>query len=64
MVVHFDENELPDLVINLKVSGTCNDRIEVTINQQRPPCGDFQQTNYSILELPGEIKEAFTIKQG
>lgn len=64
MVVHFDENERPDLVINLEVSGTCNDRLGVTIVQQRPPCGDFQQTNYSILELPGEIKEAFTIKQG
>lgn len=55
MIVHITNPEVrKDLVMTVTVSGSYNDRIEISIDQQQPPCGDFKQTNYYILEVPAE----------
>ena len=37
--------------------------IEIIIDQQRPPCGDFNQVGHYTVPVPEEPAEIFTIKQ-
>ena len=63
MIVHYDEEERKDLVFTIK-EGEIN-HIEIIIDQQRPPCGDFKQIGHYAVPVPEELTEEkiFTIKQ-
>lgn len=64
MIVHYDKEERKDLVFTIKEVE--NNHIEIIIDQQRPPCGDFKQIGHYAVPVPEELTEEniFTIKQG
>lgn len=41
MIVHYDEDKRKDLYFTIAVDK--NSHIEIIIDQQQPPCGDFKQ---------------------
>lgn len=49
-----DDNVRNDISIYVSVSGVDKDKLEITIDQQVPPCGDMKQVSYHILDLPSE----------
>lgn len=63
MIVHYDKEERKDLVFTIKEGE--NNHIEIIIDQQRPPCGDFKQIGHYAVPVPEELTEEkiFTIKQ-
>lgn len=63
MIVHYDKEERKDLVFTIKEGE--NNHIEIIIDQQRPPCGDFKQVGHYAVPVPEELTEEkiFTIKQ-
>ena len=63
MIVHYDKEERKDLVFTIKEGE--NNHIEIIIDQQRPPCGDFKQIGHYAVPVPEELSEEkiFTIKQ-
>ncbi len=61
MIVHFDKDKRTDLVFTISVDE--NNHIEIIIDQQRPPCGDFKQVGHYSVPVPEEPAEIFTIKQ-
>jgi hypothetical protein len=63
MIVHFDEDKRKDLVFTISVDDAGH--IEIIIDQQRPPCGDFKQVGHYAVPVPKELTEdkIFTIKQ-
>lgn len=63
MIVHYDKEERKDLVFTIKEGE--NNHIEIIIDQQRPPCGDFKQIGHYVVPVPEELAEEkiFTIKQ-
>lgn len=63
MVVHFDKDKRKDLVFTILEAA--NGRIEILIDQQRPPCGDFVNVGQYSVPVPKELTEdkIFTIKQ-
>ena len=63
MIVHFDEDKRKDLVFTISVDDAGH--IEIIIDQQRPPCGDFKQVGHYSVPVPEELTEdkIFTIKQ-
>lgn len=61
MIVHFDADKRKDLVFTISVDE--NNHIEIIIDQQRPPCGDFKQVGHYSVPAPEEPAEIFTIKQ-
>ena len=63
MIVHYDKEERKDLVFTIKEVE--NNKIEIIIDQQRPPCGDFKQIGHYAVPVPEELTEEkiFTIKQ-
>ena len=60
MIVHFDKDKRNDLVFTISVDE--NNHIEIIIDQQRPPCGDFKQVGHYAVPVPEEPAEIFTIK--
>ena len=64
MIVHYDKEERKDLAFTIKEGE--NNHIEIIIDQQRPPCGDFKQIGHYAVPVPEELTEEniFTIKQG
>ena len=54
MVVHIDnlENVRKDLVLTIQLNG---DKLVLYVDQQRPPCGDFVNTNHVHVDLPEEL---------
>jgi hypothetical protein len=62
MIVHYDKEERKDLVFTIKEGE--NNHIEIIIDQQRPPCGDFKQIGHYAVPVPEELTEEkiFTIK--
>lgn len=61
MIVHFDKDKRKDLVFTISVSE--NNHIEIIIDQQRPPCGDFKQVGHYAVPVPEESAEIFPIKR-
>jgi len=50
MIVHYDKEERKDLVFTIKEGE--NNHIEIIIDQQRPPCGDFKQIGHYAVPVP------------
>ena len=47
MEVHYDKDKRKDLVFTIQEDDAGH--VEIIIDQQRPPCGDFQQVgHYSV----------------
>lgn len=61
MIVRFDKDKRKDLVFTISVGE--NNHIEIIIDQQSPPCGDFKQVGHYAVPVPEESAEIFTIKQ-
>ena len=61
MIVHFDKGKRKDLIFTISVAE--NNHIEIVIDQQLPPCGDFKQVGHYAVPVPEEPAEIFTIKQ-
>ena len=63
MIVHYDKDKRRDLVFTIDVEP--NGNIELIIDQQQPPCGDFMQVGHYSVPVPDELKEEqiFTIKR-
>lgn len=61
MIVHFDKGKRKDLIFAISVAE--NNHIEIVIDQQLPPCGDFKQVGHYAVPVPEEPAEIFTIKQ-
>lgn len=63
MIVHFDEDNRKDLVFTISVDDAGH--IEIIIDQQQPPCGDFKLVGHYAVPVPKELTEdkIFTIKQ-
>lgn len=50
MIVHYDKEERKDLVFTIKEVE--NNHIDIIIDQQRPPCGDFKQVGHYVVPVP------------
>ena len=63
MIVYFDKDKRKDLVFT--IAEDKNSHIEILIDQQQPPCGDFKQVGHYSVPVPKELTEdkIFTIKQ-
>ncbi len=63
MEVHYDQDKRKDLVFTIQEDDAGH--VEIIIDQQRPPCGDFQQVGHYSVPVPEELTEdkIFTIKQ-
>ena len=46
-----------DLVITLEISGEYQDRLCVTVDRRQPPCGDYKQENYYVLDIVQKLNE-------
>ncbi len=46
-----------DLVITLEICGEYKDRLCVTVDRLQPPCGDYKQENYYVLDIAQELNE-------
>lgn len=60
MIVHFDKDKRKDLSFTISVDE--NNHIEIIIDQQCPPCGDFMQVGHYAVPVPEEPAEIFTIE--
>jgi len=61
MIVLYDKDKRKDLVFT--ITEDADGKIEIMIDQQRPPCGDFKLVGHYSVPVPEEPKEIFTIKQ-
>lgn len=56
MIANIIDPELrDDISVTLKVVGPNRDQLEITIDQQRPPCADFTQVGKYSAQLPEEV---------
>ena len=62
MIVHYDKEKRQDLVFTISVDDAGH--IEIMIDQQYPPCGDFKIVGHYSVPVPKELTQdqIFTIK--
>lgn len=46
-----------DQVIALEICGEYKARLCVTVDRRQPPCGDYKQENYYVLDTAQELNE-------
>lgn len=57
MIVHIiDEKLRNDISVVLNVVGPDRNKLEITIDQQRPPCADMTMVGKYTVDLPPEVK--------
>ena len=46
-----------DLVVNIEIGGEYQDKLIIKVDRKQPPCGDYKQENYYVLDIVEKLNE-------